>query len=250
MKYSLPKKFQARHAASKHSKATLMAAAFLLLASSTSVSGTTSNPFPFQETQPDGQVIDLKLHGDTFDSWMSDMDGYTVLRQKDGTFVYAEEDGQGGLVPSLEMVEHPMRKQSQKSMAMHVGNFGTSNKKKGLRPAKKDCTDLLCGDMQNDNDGRRLLKGKFDHKKHKVDQLLFKTMDALPNNNQTETRTAVRGGGRKLYPLRNETTRKLEPILSGTLRNLVVLIQWKDHKDRVLPSPEELDVLMNHEGPH
>ncbi|KAL3914630.1 MAG: hypothetical protein SGILL_006027 [Bacillariaceae sp.] len=42
----------------------------------------------------------------------------------------------------------------------------------------------------------------------------------------------------------------MEPILSGTLRNLVVLIQWKDHKDRVLPSPEELDVLMNHEGPH
>jgi M6 family metalloprotease-like protein len=231
---TLPNKF--RHPS--NAKMLLPALALLVasLDSLSTVHGMTSSPFPFQETQPDGQVIDLRLHGDTYDSWMTDMDGYTVVKDpKTGDFVYAEEDGKGGLQPSNELVEHPMRKQSKNHPKL---NKGLSGKKKGLRPKKRNCKDLLCDDF--DENGRRKLRdGHFDHKKHEVDHLIYGTMESMRNATNED---AVKNGpfGR---------TRQLNPT-TGSLKNLVVLVQWSDHTDRILPSPEEFSILLNHKGPH
>jgi len=45
--------------------------------------------------------------------------------------------------------------------------------------------------------------------------------------------------------------RSLQTTNQGeSVRNLVVLIQWQDHANRTLPSPQDIDILMNHDGPH
>jgi hypothetical protein len=36
---------------------------------------------------------------------------------------------------------------------------------------------------------------------------------------------------------------------TGTVKNLVIPIKWSDHTGRTLPSKEDIDVLMNHNGP-
>jgi hypothetical protein len=36
---------------------------------------------------------------------------------------------------------------------------------------------------------------------------------------------------------------------TGTIKNLVIPLKWKDHKRRTLPSKNDIDVLMNHAGP-
>ena len=37
---------------------------------------------------------------------------------------------------------------------------------------------------------------------------------------------------------------------TGTLRNLVIPMKWADHVNRTLPTRENLDILMNHNGSH
>jgi hypothetical protein len=36
---------------------------------------------------------------------------------------------------------------------------------------------------------------------------------------------------------------------TGIVKNLVIPLKWRDHTRRILPSREDIDVLMNHKGP-
>ncbi|KAG7373365.1 M6 family metalloprotease domain containing protein [Nitzschia inconspicua] len=193
--------------------------------------GMTSNPFPFQEVQPDGEVIDLQLHGDSYDAWMSDMDGYTVLRDPEtGLFVYAEEDDQGGLKASLEAVVHTMSKNFQKGKGELNKNIAKKGKK--LRPKKKDCENKLCGDMEGNQRRLSSLRGAFKGTERDDEYLPY------PNFSNF---TFQKGTG---------SHRQLNAAYSGNLRNLVVLIRWSDHVGRTLPSRQDISILMNHKGPH
>jgi len=58
-----------------------------------------ANPNIFQETQPDGTLVSLRVRGDEHFNWTEDMSGYTVIRNK-GWYEYARVNPQGRLVPT------------------------------------------------------------------------------------------------------------------------------------------------------
>lgn len=62
------------------------------------VLGAPASPLPNSYDQPDGSITPpLYLKGDERYAWLADGDGYTVIRDAEGWFVYARSDGNGGL---------------------------------------------------------------------------------------------------------------------------------------------------------
>ena len=64
-----------------------------------------ANPDPFEEAQPDGTRVMLRVRGDEHFSWAEDLEGYTVIQRK-GWYEYARLNPQGRLVPSGLRVGH------------------------------------------------------------------------------------------------------------------------------------------------
>ncbi len=62
--------------------------------------GMTANPEPFQQAQPDGSVVTLRMRGDQYFHWLEDGQGYTVLRDSAGQYVYAQAATDGSLASS------------------------------------------------------------------------------------------------------------------------------------------------------
>ncbi len=54
--------------------------------------------------QPDGTLFTAHLIGDETVHWYETEDGYTVLKDRDGTWVYAQRREDGGLMPSAQVV--------------------------------------------------------------------------------------------------------------------------------------------------
>ncbi|MCL2681903.1 MAG: M6 family metalloprotease domain-containing protein [Bacteroidales bacterium] len=59
-----------------------------------------ANPTPDNYTLPDGSVITLLQRGDEFVNWVTTLDGFTLLLNKDGFFEYAIQDQAGDLTLS------------------------------------------------------------------------------------------------------------------------------------------------------
>ena len=58
-----------------------------------------ASPFVFEEVQPDGSVINLRIFGDEKFNWMEDLDGYTVVHSKSKReYVYGNRDSAGRVV--------------------------------------------------------------------------------------------------------------------------------------------------------
>jgi len=75
----------------------LAAACFLLLACVPSVLAVPANPNSFQDIQPNGTLVSLRVRGDEHFHWTEDLAGYTVIRSK-GWYEYARVNPQGRLV--------------------------------------------------------------------------------------------------------------------------------------------------------
>jgi hypothetical protein len=102
-----------------------------------------------------------------------------------------------------------------------VGNVDPkkSRHKKGQKvKAKKDCKKQMC---DGDGDPKGKVKGQGGK--------LRKPTKGVKGGDSKHRRTA-------------HTT--------GNLKNLVVLLEFSDHTPRNVPSMEEIDILMNHDGPH
>mmetsp|Transcript_58048 Transcript_58048/g.141879 ORF Transcript_58048/g.141879 Transcript_58048/m.141879 type:complete len:840 (-) Transcript_58048:61-2580(-) len=108
---------------------------------------------------------------------------------------------------------------------------------KGIRPTRpKDCTDKWCGDS-NDSDGlhRMLLQHNQQQQQHRS------SISSTPKDNSERS---LRGSSLTSGILDEESKPR------SLLRNLVIPLLWSDHTDRALPTVEQLNVLMNHDGPH
>lgn len=203
-------------------------------------------PSTFTETQPDGSVIELKMNGDMYNNWMSDLDGFTVVRDvSTGAYVYAaaENDANGDVQftdePVMIMRRHldsdgrdvPVQSKS-KDTTKKSTKTSSKKKKKGIRPDKRDCSNLLC--EENDDFVGDLIDASTIHEA---------SIRRLRGNGNNSSR--IRGtSGRDLQAV------PLAGITKGTLRNLVVLIRFTDHKNRTLPTKDDIEILMNHRGPH
>jgi hypothetical protein len=62
--------------------------------------GMPAYPFPVTVSQPDGGAVELRGMGDGFLNWYETADGYTVLKDPKGYYMYAVVDEEGRLVPS------------------------------------------------------------------------------------------------------------------------------------------------------
>lgn len=50
---------------------------------------------PLQLEQPDGSTIEIYASGDEFHNWLHDKDNYSIVRDDEGWYVYAAQDGDG-----------------------------------------------------------------------------------------------------------------------------------------------------------
>jgi len=62
--------------------------------------GVPASPLPYQVKQPDGTVITLYIRGDEDFNWEEDVNGYTVVRDNTGAYVYATLNAQANLAPT------------------------------------------------------------------------------------------------------------------------------------------------------
>jgi hypothetical protein len=57
-------------------------------------------PYPVEYQQPDGRTITVILRGDESLHWYETVDGYTLLKNRDGIFEYVTQNTNNDLVPS------------------------------------------------------------------------------------------------------------------------------------------------------
>jgi len=151
----------------------------LLIATAPQVFAVSARPGTFQDTQPDGTVVSLRIRGDEHFNWAEDSGGFTVIQSR-GWYEYARVNPQGKLVPS--------------GLKVGQNNPRANGLKPGLLP----------------NSAQRAASAKNS-----------------PNISSPSLQVAAPG---------------------GTMRNLVVLIQFSNHVGRALPSTSDIDVLFNAPG--
>lgn len=66
-----------------------------------------ANPCPIIYTQPDGSELTITLKGDERTRFASTMDGYTILQDDTGRYVYAMQDAMGNMVRSSFQAHEP-----------------------------------------------------------------------------------------------------------------------------------------------
>ncbi|MDD5021013.1 MAG: M6 family metalloprotease domain-containing protein [Endomicrobiaceae bacterium] len=76
-----------------------------------------ANPQFIETSQPDGSKIQIRLKGDEFYHWNEDVAGYTVLKDNQSKYwVYAEQNADGSLKPSANIVGKNFPVSVQKSL--------------------------------------------------------------------------------------------------------------------------------------
>ena len=85
----------------------LFLTAFASIACAISAMAVPACPAPATVAQPDGSSLTIFLRGDEFSSFSTTADGYTVVRDASGAYVYARADASGALVPSAVVAHDP-----------------------------------------------------------------------------------------------------------------------------------------------
>jgi M6 family metalloprotease-like protein len=75
-------------------------------------------PYLITVSQPDGEVITLKMKGDERIKWMESEDGYSLLYDKNNNIVYAILDEKGDMTPSSMKVSNLANRSPEVSVAL------------------------------------------------------------------------------------------------------------------------------------
>ncbi len=75
-----------------------------LFASVTTMKAIPAHPGPTKVQQPDGSWITIVLHGDEWRSYSTTEDGYTVVKNSQGYYVYAQREQ--GKLKATDIVVH------------------------------------------------------------------------------------------------------------------------------------------------
>lgn len=89
-------------------------------------------PYPVEVTQPDGSTLTITGHGDEFSNWITTADGYTVLRDAHGAYVYARQSPDGMLAPTDICATNSLMRTSPDELRF------LASTPKGLRPSSTD----------------------------------------------------------------------------------------------------------------
>jgi M6 family metalloprotease-like protein len=103
---------------------------FFTLMFSLNLMAVPAQPGIIEFEQPNGYVLNITLHGDEFVHWAETTDGYTVLQNKDGYYVYAIQTDEGSLKLSGQIAHNPNDRLFEEMS--FVGSI-----KKGLRFSKE-----------------------------------------------------------------------------------------------------------------
>jgi len=211
--------------------------ALLLSAAVHHTGAMTANPeVVFTEYQPDGTPISLLLRGDERRNWISDLEDFVVLKTDDGTYVYAEEmeldettESTGSrkmntvLVPALDHVVGKFNP----SRGVANGELGEGTKlARQQYNWKEDCFKRICGGVPEPRQQPNIFDGKQRNlRRRQQDSRHLLTEDPGPHFHRRESALPS----------------------TGTIRNLVVLIQFGDHRRsrRVLPSVSQIQSHMD-----
>lgn len=170
----------------------------------------TASPFTFRHTQPDGtQTPELQMRGDESLHFITDIKGYTVVKDNGGWNVYATEDvDTGELIPSQFIVGQ-------------VDPATLPDLKPGLKPHRERfLRERSIYNNSSPNCGTNHQDCLQTHSKQRRMQ-------------QTPAAAIANAAG---------------AYQSGSLKHLVILIKFSNHDQNTLPPRESYDILFNQAG--
>eukprot|EP00536_Pseudo-nitzschia_multiseries_P015296 jgi/Psemu1/69436/estExt_Genemark1.C_8530018 len=186
-----------------------------------------ASPHPFVVEQ-DGEELTLKIKGDEHQHWVTDDKDYTVVRDDNGYYMYAELSlDNKRLLPTQDKVgrnakKHPKSKnlrpderisdEDRNDVIILDGGPAATTQRKSKWPKRCHRGGTGCG----------LRDTKHPAKEDDLGTIVFNTFD-------------------------DHHRRMMTMPATGILKNLVVLLMFNDHQDRSVPSREDISVLMNSE---
>ncbi|MBR7043591.1 MAG: M6 family metalloprotease domain-containing protein [Prevotella sp.] len=74
---------------------------------------------PVKVKQPDGTYLTIRLVGDEFMSFNVTEDGFTVVKNEEGYYVYAQQAADGELVPTTQIAHDEAQRQGEEQSFLH-----------------------------------------------------------------------------------------------------------------------------------
>lgn len=94
-----------------------------------------AHPGPLDYTQPDGSTLTMFLKGDEYVHWAETTDGYTLLHNKEGYYVYAIKNEDGYLIPSPIIAHQPGERNAKELAFLNQVEKGLKYNTKQIKEA-------------------------------------------------------------------------------------------------------------------
>jgi len=180
------------------------------------------------------QVLEVQLKGSSEYSWYETMSGHTVsISKTDGEAHYMDVDDDTGSLYETDCIVgkcnpnaygiYPHAVDDEEQILFKAGPAARRDRRVRLNPIIKRFKD------------RKKLRARGDGSERKR-----KLRGGGGSDGTTTLPTSI--DGRALFGSDNDDYTDM------TMNNLVILIRWSDHRNRVLPSKQDIEVLFNQKG--